>query len=314
PMNACFIPLLILTTFIVNILVCLVLLKPQMRSTTNTILTTMAIADTLTGLSPIPCYLHFYTAGHYKDWVPYDWCYLYFCLIDFLPSIFHTTSIWLTVALAVQRYISVCHTSVARGLCNSRNACIAACCLFGVATLSHIGRFFEMDYTPYEIESRIGNVKYDGKREGHLAEYTYFTIYYFYRILFIHFIPCLTLIIINGLLLRTMRDGQSRRTKLLKMNRLSESRRLAEMNRTTLMLMVVVALFLIVEFPSCMLFVILVIKNSLNFQQLISESSAEIATTVVNLCILLSYPMNFFIYCAMSNQFREEFVQLFVRR
>ncbi|KAI8433665.1 hypothetical protein MSG28_015663 [Choristoneura fumiferana] len=31
-----------------------------------------------------------------------------------IPAMFHTASIWLTLALAVQRYIYVCHAPVAR--------------------------------------------------------------------------------------------------------------------------------------------------------------------------------------------------------
>jgi len=74
-----------------------------MRTPTNTLLVAMAVSDTLTGISPIPGYLYFYTWGGYKDWVPYHWCYLYYCFSDHLPTIFHTASIWLTVALGVQR-------------------------------------------------------------------------------------------------------------------------------------------------------------------------------------------------------------------
>jgi len=53
----------------------------------------------------VPGYLYFYTWGAYEDWVPYHWCFLYFCLGEHLPTIFHTASVWLTVALGVQRYI-----------------------------------------------------------------------------------------------------------------------------------------------------------------------------------------------------------------
>jgi len=35
------------------------------------------------------------------------------CLRLHLPTIFHTASIWLTVLLAVQRYVSVCHSTSA---------------------------------------------------------------------------------------------------------------------------------------------------------------------------------------------------------
>ena len=155
PINAYFVPGLICCILVVNVMVCLVLLKPHIRSTTNTILTAMAVADTLTGLCPLPCYLYFYTAGHYREFVSYDWCYSYLCLTDFLPSIFHTASVWLTLVLAFQRYLSVCHAHASRWLCTIRNATITAGCVLLVAVLSQIGRFVEMDYFPVVLKSNL---------------------------------------------------------------------------------------------------------------------------------------------------------------
>jgi len=74
-----------------------------MRTPTNVLLVAMAVSDTMTGISPIPVYLYFYTWGGYEEWVPYHWCFLYFCLSEHVPTIFHTASVWLTVALGIQR-------------------------------------------------------------------------------------------------------------------------------------------------------------------------------------------------------------------
>ena len=64
---------------------------------------------------PLPAYLRFYTWTLIQRRslvpdpvrVPFSWCSSYFSSIDFLPTVFHTASIWLTVCLAVQRYICV---------------------------------------------------------------------------------------------------------------------------------------------------------------------------------------------------------------
>jgi len=65
----------------------------------------------MSGTCPLPSYLRFYTwtllqrrslvADPVR--VPYSWCSFYFASIDFLPTMFHTASIWLTVCLAVQQ-------------------------------------------------------------------------------------------------------------------------------------------------------------------------------------------------------------------
>ena len=55
--------------------------------------------------------------------------------------------------------------------------------------------------------------------------------------------------ILNSVLIRTMRRAGKRRRMLLSHNRTTESRNLSESNRTTMMLVMVVGLFLTVELP-----------------------------------------------------------------
>jgi len=75
----------------------------------------MAICDILTILFPAPVLIYMYTLkNHYRPLGPTTFCYIYLFLNETIPSLFHTASIWLTVALAFQRYIYVCHAPVAR--------------------------------------------------------------------------------------------------------------------------------------------------------------------------------------------------------
>jgi len=47
----------------------------------------------------------------------------------------HTVSVWLTVTLAVFRYIAVCHHAVAKRICTLRHARIAAACIVVAAVI-----------------------------------------------------------------------------------------------------------------------------------------------------------------------------------
>lgn len=105
------VPSVVVFTCVTNLLICIVLLKKHMRTPANCLLVAMALADLLTGLCSLPCFVHFYTLGHFRDWVPYSWCTVYVTLVDYLPTAFHTASIWLTTALATQRYVHVCKYS-----------------------------------------------------------------------------------------------------------------------------------------------------------------------------------------------------------
>jgi len=141
----------------------------------------------------------------------------------------------------------------------------------------------------------------------------YFNVYYWFRVTFIHLVPCTALVVLNVLLVDAMHRAQVRREQLLKQNRRSESRRLAESNCTTLMLVAVVGLFLLVEFPLAILLIFLIIENSFDIQIFETGPSKDVAGMFVNFFILLSYPLNFFIYCGMSRQFRKTFSSMFCR-
>ena len=136
-------PVVVTATMITNCLVCAVLLRPSMRSPTSTLLVAMAFSDTLTGLLPTPCYLIFYGFGLYEDWVPFNWCLPYQYFTEHLPTVFHTASVWLTVALAAQRYIHVCHPGIGKRVCTVPNMLRAIAVVYALAVLIHLPRLLE---------------------------------------------------------------------------------------------------------------------------------------------------------------------------
>jgi len=138
----------------------------------------------------------------------------------------------------------------------------------------------------------------------------YFNVYYWFRVVFVHLVPCSALVVLTALLINAMRRAQDRRQLLLKQNRRSESRRLAESNWTTLMLVAVVGVFLVVELPLAIMLILLIVNNTFEMN-LLDNDSNEVATLFINMVIVLSYPFNFVIYCTMSRQFRSTFRSMF---
>ena len=118
---------------------------------------------------------------------------------------------------------------------------------------------------------------------------------------------------LNARLFVAMRRAHAHHCRLLRENLHSESRRLTETNMATLMLFVVVGVFLLVEFPLAVMMTTMIVENtSSDSLVLIDPGVRSTATLLINLIILFSYPVNFFIYCGMSQQFRQTFCQLFV--
>ena len=210
-----------------------------------------------------------------------------------------------------------------------------------MAGISQSGKFLESIYSPIRVTSQIRpGVEFDGCTEKYapfslVGGGLYFYVYYWFRILFIHLIPCSLLIVLNAVLVRTMDKASRRRNALLGRNErkrlsdnfsiaasnvtsaesrksLAEYRKLTESNRATLMMVCVVGVCLVVELPLAILFFIVIVQNHLE-SSILDEESEKMASTLINLTILSSYQLNFFIYCTMSRQFRTIFRDFFCK-
>lgn len=318
PINGYFSPILICFTVVTNILVVVVLLKKHMRTPTNAILAGMAVSDMFTGLIPLPVFIYFFSLGNYREKVPLNWCVIYVYFGEYIPTIFHTASIWLTMALAIQRYIYICHSFQARKWCTMQNVLLGTAIIYAIATLAQVSRFLEEEYIDFEAPSNVNpNVTVNACVRvlkpwvrNHMD--LYYNVYFWFRVICIHLIPCTFLVVLNALLILTMRQAQIRRMQLLKQNKKSESRKLKDSNCTTLMLVAVVGLFLLVEFPMGIIMILNIVQNTFEHVNICDERTFAIMSLMSNFFILLSYPLNFFIYCGMSRQFRETFKRMFI--
>jgi len=310
-------PLLVLFTVVTNGLVCLVLLRKHFRNATNSLLIAMAISDTLTGVLPLPCFLYFYTAGRYVEWMPRSWCFVFFCLTDYLPTVTHTASIWLTVTLAFQRYICVCRATTAKPAYTVRNILYGIGIIYLLAVSSHGIRFAELQFYDVRVTSLVDQLvevdacAYDFAQFVQRHEKVYFNVYYWYRVIAIQLIPCAALVVLNALLVRTIQTAQRRRNQLRRegIRCKAECRRLSDSSSTTLMLVIVVGILLLVEIPMAVFLAVTLIENTFSVQ-IVNRDTTQVAALLVNVLVLLSYPLNFFVYCSMSQQFRLTFRHL----
>ena len=364
-------PLITLVTLINNALVLAVLLRRQMRSPTNALLAALAVSDTLMSACPMPHFVYFYTVGQrYLDWVPYSWCFAYFCLTDYVPTVFHTASIWLTTSLAAQRYAHVCcrvDSKLRQFLCSMRGAVRVICGVYITAIASQACRFGELTFSAVVVPSLLNTTPHDDGNTTTVVEVTacqyeqtafiarhetvYYNIYYWSRVVLIHLIPCTALVVLNARLIRTMRAAHNRRRRMSPWSTLGGGRRaearasknevqaltsssnalaLVPLNpprqrrsstvsgsdsstRSTRMLLVVVGVFLLVEVPLSVLLLLVIVENTFGLD-LFSDTARYTAALFVNCSIAVACPLNFFVYCAMSERFRRMFGALFSRR
>ncbi|CAF1503405.1 unnamed protein product [Adineta steineri] len=303
-------PLIIIISTVLNSLIAVVLLQKHLRSPTNILLLAIALYDTLTGLFPFPTYIFLYTFRHCDDYIPFNYGWFHRINHDVLPFIFHTCSIWVTVVLAIQRYIYVCHSEKAKQWCTVPMALKAIACVNVLALIVAIPMFIEGTFHAKAVYSLLDRKNIfntctvrDYSEDSRYR--TYFSIYSLIRALLINVGPCTILVICNAILVERMKEAKENREKL--MRRRSHESRGQEQTNVTFMLIIVVTIFLIVEIPMAIYIILMAIfrlfnKNAPNF--------FNFAVQLLNFAVLLSYPINFFIYCRMSRAFRDAFTKL----
>lgn len=94
-----------------------------MISPTNSILVGLAVSDMLVMVDYIPFSIHSYIHINqtYEDMFSYGWT-IFALFHAHFSVVCHAISTWMTVLLAVWRYISVRHPAKARGWCSQQRA------------------------------------------------------------------------------------------------------------------------------------------------------------------------------------------------
>ena len=305
-------PFVLVLTLTTNTLTTAVLAQKTMRTSSNIILLAISLSDLLTVLVPAPTFIYMFSLGFYAEPTVSDFmCSYYEYFIDYIPTLFHTASIWLTLGLAAQRYVYICHPQVARVLCTQSRILQMISSIFFIATIHLLPRFFEKEVQPTDTQDPICMRCYADWLTG-FGVNLYFSLYYWCRIVLVHFLPCLLLIILNALLLKTLRNTEIVRRNLMKVSK-QESCRTMEMTCTTRMLVVIVSIFLATEIPLAIIH-LLHVSNTTIVKIFDEEDYMRLNVFVIisNFGVILTYPLNLGIYCGMSRQFRETFQLLFI--
>ena len=295
---------------ICNIFNILVLTRRNMTSTTNCILTALAVSDLLTMLSYIPFALHFYCLHGIKpspERNSLEWIWFFLFHVNFTVTT-HTTSIWLGVLLAVLRYTYLSISKDGAINYNSmRHTRIAIAMVFVFSVLILIPNYLSLTFVDladretngsiYEI-STIDNRNYYGQAMT--------TANFWIHAIIIKLLPCFLMSVFGILLISTVRTTHKNGQKFRKASTRKDviRYRSREHGRTTAMLVVVIVLFLITELP----------QGILAFCSGLLPGFFEVYYVplgdVMDIVALINNGINFILYCSMSKQFRDTFLQL----
>ncbi|KAL8568449.1 hypothetical protein ACOMHN_067092 [Nucella lapillus] len=121
----------------------------------------------------------------------------------------------------------------------------------------------------------------------------------------IKLVPCIMLTTLTILLIHAMHKAYRKRMRLKSQGRKAESDKHGEHNRTTGMLLAVVVLFTITELPQGILTLMNIFIPC--FRAVVYDPLGDLLDAMA----LTNNSVNFVLYCSMSKQFRDTFVEVF---
>ena len=76
-----------------------------------------------------------------------SFCFGFELFVETVPQFFHNASIWLTLVLAVQRYVYICKATTMRHLCTNPRSKKIVVAIIILSMISISPRFFDRDYS-----------------------------------------------------------------------------------------------------------------------------------------------------------------------
>ena len=206
-----------------------------------------------------------------------------------------TGTVYITLLVTLNRYVSVCRPHEALQMCSVTHARQHVLFVIAFSVIFNVSRFFEYDFESTVDEHGV-TVIYLG--ESKLAENTVYQIVYknvaYFLIMFL--IPLIMLIILNYKLILALRETKRRRAQL---HCTQQSR---SEDDITLMLIVVVLVFIVCQTPA--LFT-QVLGNTLSTEQTLCPAPFFYHARISDLLVVGNSSLNFIVYCFCSKKFRE---------
>ncbi|XP_052249794.1 sex peptide receptor-related protein 2-like [Dreissena polymorpha] len=298
------VPILTAIGLVGNAISICVLTHKSMVSSTDCYLTALAVFDTLYIISSFTLSLRHYPAVDetilYQLWYPFG---------KALTDACSNVSVSLTVTFSLERLVAVYYPMKGRVLCTPKRAKLIASLVSAFAIMCTVPEFLEVKVVAVTERNTTVYTIVDTEMANTVAYklgYVNFVMFMF------TIIPTGLLFTCNGLLLKTVYRATRIRRSMTRIPTRQNNRRQNEQNRITLMLVGVVVVFLICQFPNAglMLYWTYIRCYSLNMTTY-QHNAVRIAGNVVNLLILVNSSMNFMLYSAMSTKFRRVFMRTF---
>lgn len=288
-----------------NILSVIVLTRRVMNSSTYSYLTALAVCDTLALLFTLILYSEdtkYPVEGNLK-WAEPAYVYL-FPVVHPAALTFQVTSIWLTLAFTVDRYIMICHPFKAEKMCSVSRARKVIVCIYILGIIFNIPRFLE-----YKTEETMVPTLDHGVEKRVVIGYTAIglnklfveLVHQYLYLIFVCGIPFVTLFVLNSFLIYAVHLSRKKGRQINAKER--------KRNDTTVMLIGVVVIFLICQGPA----LIARMVYAIDMTYATTSYTFHIINEVGNFLVIINSAINIVPYYFFGQRFRKEFWRLFCK-
>ncbi|XP_055689593.1 G-protein coupled receptor dmsr-1 isoform X2 [Lutzomyia longipalpis] len=303
---------------IANILNIIVLTRKEMaKAPINIILKWLAVTDMIVMIEYIPFSTYMYLIFPGKREFKYSWAaYLLFHM--HLSQILHTISISLTVTLAIWRYIAIKHPHGSFAACVLSHCNEAILMSYIISPLLCFPTYFVFRINEKTIKENNRSVllyHLDAREDTALYRFNFWM-----HSIVIKLLPCVILTVISFVLIRVLYKAAKRKIKLkgytnpanqgaaTALNGTKPPRSDRRTDRTTMLLVAVLLLFLITEFPQGILGLLSGI-----LQKCFLTRCYSLFGELMDLLALINAAVGFVLYGLMSKQFRTSFKAVFFK-
>ncbi|XP_076448364.1 sex peptide receptor-like [Babylonia areolata] len=293
------------------VLTVVVLSRKTMCTSTNCYLTALAVADlmVLLLLSVIMVTEHVGSCYRHLE----DFFFAFFQINTILLNMALFASVWITVLLAVERYIAICHPMKAMLICTTRRARYLIGLIFLLALVVRFPNFLDMALVEKRLyradNSTYSKVVLEWRQEDAYNNTVYSIIV---PGIMAGLLPLLALAVLNTRLVVEIRNS----TRYLRYHLAIDSRIQSiishEEKKITLMLIFIVIAFFIFQCPY-MVYTFITALGDYSFKLLPLEQLQPVHDVAL-IVLAVKSSCNFILYCWFSEKFWTTFKQIFCLR
>ncbi|XP_041372132.1 sex peptide receptor-like [Gigantopelta aegis] len=284
-------PMLCITGITGNVLSGIVLSHRNMATSTNVYLTALTVSDTIKLFNDLMYFINLALSLNHPN-VSETMMMTYYPLAHYIFNMSVSVTGWLTVSVAVERYISVCHISRAKQLCTIPRARIVCTTVYITMILLSLPSLFR-----YKVEivfDAVNNVSCNKIGPTALALNSSFMVPYTWMQNCMRcIIPVFVLIYLNTRIINELRKERVKGKKL------------SSRNRITLMLIVIILVFVVCFTPDA------VISTFFGKGYAEEGNLTKGIREITDSLLAVNSALNFSLYCLLSQVFRETFLRIF---